>query len=293
MIDAQLQALLAVAETGSFTFAARRLRMTQSAVSHAVTSFEQSLRVTLVERAAGGARLTPVGERIVRHARGILRLKAEIEHDAEAARTLTSGRMRVGSLGVSSSRRLLPPMLDAFSARYPRVSVVVREGTDDDVEQWLRDATVDVAFVTLPSDEFDTVGVAEDRLYAVLPADHPSAADAHVAPHVLSEQPFIMSTGGCEAMVRAATPGVALDVRYSIRDCDAIVGLVGRGRGVAVVPRLALPDTPPRGVVFVPLETDHARRIGLAVRKEESEDSPARALLRLARRREARTPARV
>ncbi|MEO8621750.1 MAG: hypothetical protein ABI625_11845, partial [bacterium] len=57
--------------------------------------------------------------------------------------------------------------------------------------------------------------------------------------------------------------------------------------------RLALPDDPPSGVAFVPLATSHVRRVGIAVRPQESAGTPARALLRMARRRDAETPSRL
>lgn len=293
MTDAQLHALLAVADSGSFTHAARRLRLTQSAVSHAVTSLEQSLRVSLIERGAQGARLTDAGERIARHARDILRLKAQIQLDAEAARRLEQGQLRIGSFGVSASRRLLPPLLDAFSARYPGVTVLVLEGSDDEVEVWLRDGDIDVGFVNLPNDTFETVNVAEDVLHAIVPAHHPCAGAAHFPPHALGGQPFIMSSGGCELMIRDIARDVPLDVRFRIREVETMVAMVARGMGIAAAPRLALPDVTPPDVAFVPLDTDHVRRVGLAIRKQEETGSPARALLRLASRRDNATPARV
>jgi len=293
MTDAQLHALLAVADSGSFTHAARRLRLTQSAVSHAVTSLEQSLRVSLIERAAQGARLTDAGERIARHARDILRLKAQIQLDAEAARRLEQGQLRIGSFGVSASRRLLPPLLDAFSARHPGVTVLVLEGSDDEVETWLRDGDIDVGFVNLPNEAFETVNVAEDVLHAIVPSHHPCARASHFPAHALGGQPFIMSSGGCELMIRDVARDIPLDVRFRIREVETMVAMVARGMAIAAAPRLALPDVAPAGVAFVPLDTDHVRRVGLAIRKQEEMGSPARALLRLASRRDTATPERV
>ncbi len=291
--DAQLQALLAVAEYGSFTHAARRLGLTQSAVSHALTSLEQLLDTTLVERAPQGARLTPAGERIVRHSREILRLKVQIKRDADAARRFQSGELRVGSFGASASRRLLPPMLDAFAARYPNVSTLVLEGSDEEVETWLREGAIDAAFVNLPRDEFDTVAIATDTMHAIIPSTHPSATQPRLPASRLAEHPFIMSNGGCERMIRAAVGDTKLDVRYRIRDLDTIIAMVARGTGVAALPRLALPDLAPDGVIFVPLDTDQVRHVGLAVRSQEGAGSPARALLRIAARRSHETPSRM
>ncbi|MEP7000180.1 MAG: LysR family transcriptional regulator [bacterium] len=293
MTDAQLEALVAVADAGSFTQAARRLGLTQSAVSHAVTGLEQSLSVALIDRSAQGARLTNAGERVIQHAREILRLKGQIEQDAESARRFLDGQLRIGSFGASASRRLLPPLLEAFSARYPGVGILVREGGDDEVEGWLRDGSVDIAFVNLPIESLETEELAADVLNAVLPSSHPCAGAATIPSTMLANTPFIMSSGGCERMIVDACPDVRFDVRYSIREIETVVAMVARGMGVAIVPRLALPDEAPSGVAFVPLATSHVRHVGIAVRPQESDGTPARALLRMARRRDTETPSRL
>ncbi|HET9948221.1 MAG TPA: LysR family transcriptional regulator, partial [Longimicrobiales bacterium] len=82
--DAQLRALVAVAEEGSHTRAARRLGITQSAVSHAITALERILGQALIERSASGVRPTAAGTRALPHAREILRLKAALVRDAAA-----------------------------------------------------------------------------------------------------------------------------------------------------------------------------------------------------------------
>lgn len=285
MTDAQLQAIVAVAECGGFTAAARRLGLGQSAVSHAVTGLEQALRVTLVERGARGGRgvrLTEVGEQTVRHAREILRHKAQIEQAADATRRLQRGTLRIGSFGVSATRRMLPPLMDAFARRYPEIALLVTEGTDDEVLGWIHDGTVDVGFVTLPNEALETLPFAEDTFDALVPASHALAACARIQPRQLGGVPFIMSTGGCEPVVLDVLRGVPLDVRHRIRDVDTILGMVARGVGAAVMPRLAIPDALPAGVVLRPLDPVRTRRVALAVRGGSEVSLPCRAFLRIA-----------
>ncbi|HEX7049064.1 MAG TPA: LysR family transcriptional regulator [Longimicrobiales bacterium] len=281
--DAQLRALVAVADDGSYTHAARRLGLTQSAVSHAITALERLLGVALIERSARGIRLTAAGARALAHAREILRLKAALVQDVAAAGRGARRRLRIASFGPTASRRLLPPLLDRFAARHPHVDVAIAEGTDDEAARWLHEGAVDAAFVTLPNGDFDTVLVAKDELCTVLPAGHPLARLPRVAPTQLGDDPFILTTGGCERLVREAAGPTPLDVRYEIREIDTLVEMVGRGFGIAVTPRLALPDVPPSGVAFVPLDTPLERLVGLAVRRHEGAGSAARALLELAR----------
>lgn len=280
--DAQLQALVAVVDHGGFTAAARQLRLSQSAVSHAITGLEQALKVALLTRTARGVQPTEVGERIVEYSREVLRLKALIREDARATRKRRRGILRIGSFGVSASRRLLPPLMDAFAHRYPEVTVSIVEGDDQQVEQWLRDGSVDIGFITLPNDDFDTLDLSRDEMNVLLPADHRLAAHAHIQPRDLGAEPFIMSTGGCEPAIRASVPGVSLDVRYRIRDNDTVVAMVARHAGISILPTLSLPEPLPAGVVHRPLAMPYHRSIALAVMRRETVSPACEAFLKLA-----------
>lgn len=280
--DAQLEALVAVADHGSFTRAAAHLRMTQSAVSHAVAALESSLRVKLLVRDAGGARLTGTGERTVERAREVLRLKALMRQEAEATRGLRKGMVRVGSFGVTASRHLLPPILQSFSRRYPGIAVQVSEGTDQEVEQWLRQERLDLGFVTLPSDGFDTTYLAEDEMLVVLPADHPLAVAPRIDARRLTPYPFIMSTGGCEPAVQQILDEEPMDVRYQIREVNTIVEMVRDGAGITIKPTLSLPDPLPTGVIARPLDPPRPRLVGLAVARRKNLSPAAHAFLRVA-----------
>lgn len=288
--DASLHALLAVAEQGSYTRAAAALGLTQSAVSHAVASLQALLDVTLVERAGNGVRLTAAGERVTAHAREILRRKAALVREADLARRGSRGHVRVASFGPTASRRLLPPLLDAFGRLYPDVEVTVVEGTDDEAERWLRADEVDVAFVKLPGEAFETVFLAEDALHVVLPCAHRLAAEWRLTPARLAGERFILASGGCERLVLSAVGDTPLDVRYEIRETDTAVAMVARGAAITIVPRLALPDHPPDGVAFVPLDTSQVRRVGLAVSRSARTGSMGRAFLALAQRTRTAEP---
>lgn len=282
MTDAQLQALVAVADQCSFTAAARQLRMSQSGVSHAINALEESLGVMLLKRQAQGVELTEIGQCVVEQGRQILQLKAQIRNDTEAVRKRQSGTLRVGSFGVSASRRLLPPLMKSFSRRYPGVTVLVLEGSDQEVEQWIRDGSVDIGFVTLPNEEFDTLYLSQDEMHVLLPANHPLARQSRIRPLDLCSSPFIMSTGGCEPAIRASAQRVKLDVRFRIRDNDTIVDMVAQQTGISILPTLSLPLTLPDAVVQRPLEHTHTREIGLAVASRKRASPACTAFLKLA-----------
>lgn len=206
-----------------------------------------------------------------------LRFKDALVRHAEVVRQQRRARLRIASFGptATAARRLLPPLLDRFAARHPHVDLVVVEGPDDDAARWLRDGTTGVAFVPLPNSAFDTVLVAEDALQAVLPVEDPLARLPRVAPSQLDDDPFILTTGGCERLVREAAGPTSLDVRYQFREIGTLVEMVGRGMGIAVTPQLALPAAPREGIAFVPLDAPFVRHVGLALRRPEGAGSLA------------------
>lgn len=191
--------------------------------------------------------------------------------------------MRVGAFPSVASRRL-PRLLSAFGRRYPGIELTLREGTDDEVREWLRARAVDVGVVTLPADGWATVRLAEDELCAVVPAAHALASAPAVRADHLAEDPFVMSLGGCETLIRAVlrANGVTPRVKFAVRDVDTVLALVAEGLGVTVVPALALPAALPN-VAVLPLEPPIRRRLALAVRSRDAVAPAVAAFLDLAR----------
>jgi LysR family hydrogen peroxide-inducible transcriptional activator len=113
----QLTALVAVAETGSFSAAARALHTVQSNVSAHVARLEKELGVTLVHRTGGG--LTDEGEAVVSRARHIQAELEALNADVAALRDEVSGTVRLGCIG-TSARWLIPLVLEEVTRRHPK-----------------------------------------------------------------------------------------------------------------------------------------------------------------------------
>ncbi|MEM1151082.1 MAG: LysR substrate-binding domain-containing protein, partial [Pseudomonadota bacterium] len=168
----QLQYIVAVAETGRFGDAAKRLHVSQPSLSSQVAEVEVSLGVTLIERGRTGAILTPRGEEFVRRARIILRqvedLKAAVQH---APGTL-SGRIRLGVLP-SIGPYLLPSVVLQLHSQYPDFRLGVRDENTVDLERGLSDGRLD----TLISTPLDHPGSTFQKLFGeemwiCVPPDH-------------------------------------------------------------------------------------------------------------------------
>jgi DNA-binding transcriptional LysR family regulator len=288
MTFTQLEIFVLVAELRGFTAAATRLAISQSAVSHAIKSLEQELGVDLIERRQASVDITEVGQRLLRRSREILGLADAMRQEVAAVRGLNQGVLRIGSFGPTSSLKLLPAILGTYRQRFPGIEVRLDEAADGDVIQWLLDRRVDIGFVVLPEDRFDTVPLVEDQLVALIPREHPLARNASVNLKELSEALFIMSEAGCSALIEPIFLSERLtpQVRYRMSQVLTILGMVERGYGVSVVAELALPDnmeiTHP-GVVKIALKPAVPRRIGLAMRDIRQATPAAKAFLDCAR----------
>ena len=282
----QLRVLAAVVDSGSFTGAAKTLRMTQPGVSHTISGLEAALGVALLERDRWGVRTTEVGGEVVFYAREVLGLVERVGLAASGTKELEHGTLRVGSFP-SAAGRLLPAIVGSFGRRYPGVEVILAEGNDGQVREWVRSRTVDVGFVTLPAEGLETVPVAEDEMLAVVPDGHPLSEEGAVEVERLAAEPFVMSKGGCGPLILAAfrSAGRAPDVRFEVRETGTILAMVGEGLGVSVVPELALPEASRdlRRVRALPLDPPVRRRLALAVRSLESASPAAAAFVEQAR----------
>ncbi|MDQ0073417.1 LysR family nitrogen assimilation transcriptional regulator [Variovorax boronicumulans] len=164
----QLEYFVHVAEMSSFTKASNFLSVAQPALSRQIRSLEVELRQTLLERNGRGVTLTPAGQRLLEHSRGILaqvsRAKLELEDDRHAV----TGRIVI-AMPPSVSRTLTGPLVRAFRERYPKAVMSMVEGLSTYALEWLSVGRVDCAVVynVAPSGNIDLLPVLDEQLYLV------------------------------------------------------------------------------------------------------------------------------
>lgn len=280
----QLELLLALPGSTSIAAAGARLGMSASATSHALRALETSLACELVDRLAPGVVLTHAGELALPPARDVFASLQQVSALAAASRGLQTGRLRIGSIGTSSSLRLLPPLLDRFRSRYPGVEVHVTERADAEIEQDLIGRRVDIGVVRLPQPNFDTQALATDELVAVLPEGHPLAREKTVAVRDLAGYPLVLTQAGSQDIVMRMfdRAGVQPKVAHELSQVISILEFVARGNGVSVLASLAVPEQQP-GLVFRPLTPRTARRMAIACLDEKRLSPAALAFWKMAR----------
>lgn len=249
MLDARkLRVLRAVAEHGSFAAAAAELQYTPSAISQQVAALEREAGATLVERGPRGTRLTQAGTVLDRHATLVLGQLAAARAELDDLQRLRGGSVRVAAFE-SAWTALVPAAVSRYRAEHPGVELHLAEEDPVEAVAAVRAGACDVAVVFEPNglgdgevDGLRREVVAEDPLWAVLPADHPLAEEDAVDLARLAADPWVAPTAFCAGVIRGACAraGFEPDVVFSSADYGAIQGFVAAGAGVALVPFLAL-----------------------------------------------------
>lgn len=241
-----LQVLAEVAQHGTFSDAAVHLDVSQSAVSRAIASLESELGVPLLARGRFGAKLTPIGEKVIGSAHQILELKEQIEYAVNLEKGLYHSRLRIASFR-SAATHLLPANIALFRKQFPHVEITLSELDPAGVEQSLREGQTDIGLVPLPrSDEFKTIEIAQDEYVVILPKTE-KIPPKNLTWEDLAGKSFILfNYAECTSAVRDHWTKwkQPFEVAYVIKEDSTIVSMVAQGLGAAILPRLAAMPIP-------------------------------------------------
>ena len=146
MDEFRLRVFVTAARTLSFSKCAAALSITQPAVSRHIGELEARYGMPLFSRGSSGVTLTKAGELLLSHAERLLSAYQKMDYDMDLLSQTSQGRLSVGA-STTIAMYLLPPVLAAFMERAGGVEVSMLSGNSENVEQWLRDGTVDIGFV--------------------------------------------------------------------------------------------------------------------------------------------------
>lgn len=266
----QLMTFLAVSEARSFGKAAEYLGYTQSAVSQQIAGLERTLGMPVFHRPGGPKpiELTRAGEMLEMHARAIVEQVHNAALDLDGLRDGTRGRLSIGSFQ-SVSVRVLPGIAKQLAVERPELDLRLVEVDDPPtVIGLLERRELDAAFLVggLIDHPFEEVELFQDPFVAVAARSDPPPSPTPL--RLLGELPLIgnRTDDMCQRRIDAGLQAHGLSLGYVFRSSDngAVQAMARAGRGVAVMPRLAVdfndpdvvvteldPPIPPRSITFV------------------------------------------
>jgi DNA-binding transcriptional LysR family regulator len=238
----KLQIFSLVAQTGSFSRAAKRLYLTQSAISQHVAGLEKQLGTQLFERGPTGVRLTQAGENLLHYAQQILRLAAEAEIAVTQVENLSEGQLKLGATPVASIY-LLPTWIQKFHSQYPALNTSLHTGITDDIVHRVVHSQLDLGFVEgelKRNDNFHSLEVREITLYLVVSREHPWSQREEIRLQELEQARFIMrphnshTRAWAEKIFRQHHVEPQIVAEFS--DPEVIKQAVISGMGVTILP---------------------------------------------------------
>ena len=194
----QLKAFLAIAEAKTFTAGARRVNVTQAAISMQIRQLEDEVGLPIFTRTPRRVILTEAGEYLLERARKILR-----EHDsalAEIAEVAGAeyGRLRIGSASGTFAMNQLPRIMSGLREKFPHAELTVSAGTSEKLVDKMMHGEIDTAFVSLPVDNLNvtTESLFSDEIVAIAHPKHPLAKEKYVSAATLAGEKLILGERG-------------------------------------------------------------------------------------------------
>ena len=267
MDTARYRAFLAAAEYGTFTKAAEALNYTTSGVSQLVTTLEGDFDLILLERTRRGVKLTKAGERLLPFIRSFVQQEERMFQVSAELHGLDVGEVTIAAYS-SVSTHWLPAVIKRFRTDYPNIRIRLMEGIRQEVKEWLETSGADIGFLSWGSDlsAYDWIPLAEDRMLAVLPRNHPLSGETSYPIRQCAGEDFIMPALGRDDDVAALFEKFQIEPRilFSTLENFAAISMIENGLGMSVMNELITKNWQ-ADVVMLPLEPPQYITLGMAI----------------------------
>ncbi|MGE5842564.1 MAG: LysR substrate-binding domain-containing protein [Deltaproteobacteria bacterium] len=234
----QLRVFYEAARTGSFTSAARKLCITQPAVTAQIKTFEDQCDLKLFKKKGRSLYLSEEGNALYEYAKRIFEYEKEVEDVIEEMRKLKRGTLRLGT-SKAYARYFMPFLISSFHEAYPHIKVHLDEGSSMDILRSLLELKNEVAVIARVAEDpnLTFVPFKRDELILILAPTHGLARKKSVSAEELVHEPMIMKEigSGTRKQVndlfsrRGLTPNVLMETSNT----EFIKQLVQRGEGIS------------------------------------------------------------
>lgn len=265
---------LTVVETGSITKAAAVLGHTQSGVTQLLSSLEQELGVTLLIRSRNGITLTDEGRALLPHIKDVVSCNESLLRVASGFVGDQEQIIRIGAF-TSVAVNWLPTIIKEYQQKAPDVRFELIDCGYNEIARKLQTNKMDLGFVPISaSGDLESISLYEDKLFAILPADHSflkenagtDIASLRFPVSHFSKEPVISLIPETDLDARTVfrKANIIPNTKYTVEDDYAMLALAKKGLGICIVPELMLLGNDLTGIVALELDPPASRTIGLA-----------------------------
>lgn len=285
----QLEMFRAVAENASFTLAGEQLHVAQSAISRKIKMLEIELGDQLFKRVNKRIFLTPAGDTMLRYTRRIFQELRNAALEVSDLAEMKRGKLRIGS-GMTACMSLLPPVIERFQSRYPKIDIQVVTGSADMLLLQIRNNILDIGVLTLPVNSTDLEVVpftTEEMVVVTSPKNRKLKNRRAMKAAELAEHPMILFNHGSSTRMLLdqyfERIGVSPIVAMESESVATIKPLVQINLGVSLLPLRAVQPEARRGELHYLRISDVklSRNIGLVFHKSDYQPKALRELIEL------------
>ncbi|MCQ0989393.1 hydrogen peroxide-inducible genes activator [Jiella marina] len=270
----QMRYFQALSETLHFGRAAKRLHISQPALSGQIAQMEEFFGTALFSRTSAGVALTSDGMMVGERVRSILAEVKELESLGDTGSALMGRRLRVGMIATVAPY-LLPKLLPALSKEFPALECEIRESITERLVADLQSGEIDCAVVALPIGDADieTIPLFDDPFYLAVPAHEAVRLPNPVPASLLAtERMILLEEGHC---LRAQTMDVCRladdheRAAFGATSLTTVLRMVAGGLGSTLIPAMAVEDeNRSAGIAILAIEEPApSRRLALAFRQ--------------------------
>ncbi|MDE9550572.1 LysR family transcriptional regulator [Xenorhabdus bovienii] len=229
-----------VIKTGSFTKTAEKLSRTQSAISHAISSLENELGVSLFLRDGRKISLTPHGIKAYTYICKIL----EINRKLIKTNFIDESFPKILKIGVFTSikKHILPPVVKEFNRLYPFIEIIILEGTYDEIQEWIINKVIDFGFTINGDFGCESIPFLEDELVIATPSNLRFCLDDDSLNNFFNQNKIIMPAAPYKHQVEMFfhENNIVPNIHSYISDCNTIVKMISLGVGISIGSKLFL-----------------------------------------------------
>lgn len=256
----QLRVFYEAAGSGSFTAAARKLFITQPAVTAQVRLLEERCNLKLFKKKGRNVFLTDEGQTLFIYIKKIFEFEKEVEQTIDDMKELKRGVLRLGT-SKTYARYFMPFLITSFRNAYPHVKINLDEGSSLDVIHTLLEFKNEVAVIARVEDNPDVcfIPFSQEELVLILAPTHSLAGKKQITVEELAAEPIIAKErgSGTRKLVNGLfeEEGISPDILMETNNAEFIKQVVQRGEGVSfIVKEAVLTELQEKKLVTVPVK---------------------------------------
>ena len=262
----KIRILLTALESGSLTRAGSILGYSQPGLTQMMKSLEEEVGFPLLIKSNRGVEPTEAAKELMPTMRQLINDEEKLSQEIAEIRGMYKGTIRIGSY-TSTSIHWLPQVVEYFKNNYPEVELRIQECGQDDMVRDLKERKIDLALMSRPEKTaIEFIPIMEDPIVVVYSSAYDLSSYDCVPVEKLRDHMLLMTDETYDRDVRRVfeQAGFEAKVKYTFKDDFAVLSMVQRGVGIAILPRL-IAESFPANYEYRIIKPETCRTLGIGI----------------------------